>query len=190
MKRLKEEVEAEKAQVEAKEKQAREKKAEERLCKVLMLLATFAVSITYVAGLSTPGGFWDSTGESHHLGDAILKDHHNIRLTVFLFCNTMAFVASLLITMLLIIDGKKLRKKKTARSRVLCGCIVVSLVGLVGAYIAGSCREIDTTAYVFSLVGAVLAMAHIILLYGIYASSRSTPVQQTGEVQQTVDNVR
>ncbi|VAI62331.1 unnamed protein product [Triticum turgidum subsp. durum] len=164
-------------------------KAEERLRKVLMLLATFAVSITYVAGLSTPGGFWDSTEGSHHPGDAVLKDNHGPRLTVFLLCNTTAFMASLLITMLLIIDGKKLRKKKTVRSRMLYGCIVIALVGLVAAYIAGSCREIDTTAYVFSLVGAVLAMAHIILLYGIYASSRSTPVQQTGEVQQTVDNV-
>uniref|UniRef100_A0A453PXJ2 PGG domain-containing protein n=1 Tax=Aegilops tauschii subsp. strangulata TaxID=200361 RepID=A0A453PXJ2_AEGTS len=131
-------------------------KAEERLRKVLMLLATFAVSITYVAGLSTPGGFWDSTQGSHHPGDAVLKDNHGPRLTVFLLCNTTAFVASLLITMLLIIDGKKLRKKKTARSRMLYGCIVVALVGLVAAYIAGSCREIDTTAYVFSLVGAVL----------------------------------
>uniref|UniRef100_M8CDQ0 PGG domain-containing protein n=1 Tax=Aegilops tauschii TaxID=37682 RepID=M8CDQ0_AEGTA len=159
-------------------------KAEERLRKVLMLLATFAVSITYVAGLSTPGGFWDSTGGSHHPGDAILKDQHSPRLTVFLLCNTTAFVASLLITMLLIIDGKKLRKKKTTRSRMLCGCIVVALVGLVGAYIAGSCREIDTTAYVASLVGAVLAIAHIILLYGIYTST-----QQTEEIQQTDDNV-
>ncbi|VAI62310.1 unnamed protein product [Triticum turgidum subsp. durum] len=165
-------------------------KAEERLRKVLMLLATFAVSITYVAGLSTPGGFWDSTEGSHHPGDAVLKDNHGPRLTVFLLCNTTAFMASLLITILLIVDGKRLRKKKTGRSRMLYGCIVVALVGLVAAYIAGSCREIDTTAYVFSLVGAVLAMAHIILLYGIYASSRCSPVQQTGEVEQTVDNVR
>ncbi|VAI62305.1 unnamed protein product [Triticum turgidum subsp. durum] len=164
-------------------------KAEERLRKVLMLLATFAVSITYVAGLSTPGGFWDSTEGSHHPGDAVLKDNHGPRLTVFLLCNTTAFMASLLITILLIVDGKRLRKKKTGRSRMLYGCIVVALVGLVAAYIAGSCREIDTTAYVFSLVGAVLAMAHIILLYGIYASSRCSPVQQTGEVEQTVDNV-
>jgi hypothetical protein len=75
-------------------------KAEERLRKVLMLLATFAVSITYVAGLSTPGGFWDNTGGSHRPGDAILKDHHGVRLMVFLLCNTTAFVASLFITML------------------------------------------------------------------------------------------
>ena len=83
-------------------------KGKERHCKIVMLLATFAVSVTYVAGLSTPGGFWDSTGGSHHPGDPILRDRHDLRLTVFLFCNTTAFVASLLITMQLIIDGKKL----------------------------------------------------------------------------------
>ncbi|XP_048533866.1 uncharacterized protein LOC125512835 [Triticum urartu] len=142
-------------------------KAEERLCKVLMLLATFAVSVTYVAGLSTPGGFWDSTGTTYRPGDAILKDHHSLRLTVFLLCNTTAFLASLLITMLLIIDGKKFREK-TARSRVLYGCILVALVGLVGAYTAGSCRKTDTTAKLVGLVGAVLAMAYILLYGGFY----------------------
>ncbi|XBH81054.1 hypothetical protein VPH35_106687 [Triticum aestivum] len=149
-------------------------KAEERLRKVLMLLATFAVSITYVAGLSTPGGFWDSIGGSHHPGDAILKDKHSPRLMVFILCNTTAFVASLLITMVLIIDGKKLGKKKMVRSRILCGCIVIALVGLVAAYVAGSCREIDNTAYVVSLVGAVLAMAHIIPIYASASKSLSS----------------
>ncbi|CAM0943402.1 unnamed protein product [Alopecurus aequalis] len=173
-------------------------KAEERLRKVLMLLATFAVSITYVAGLSTPGGFWDSTGERHRPGDAVLKDHHSLRLTVFLLCNTTAFVASLLITMLLIIDGRKLREKRTARSLVLCVCILVALVGLVGAYAAGSCRQIDTTVYVVSLVGAVLAY---ILLHAFCTSDSkspspgSSPVQKTDEhtddnVQEALDKAR
>ncbi|XP_024318010.1 uncharacterized protein LOC112271949 [Brachypodium distachyon] len=163
-------------------------KAEERLRKVLMLLATFAVSITYVAGLSTPGGFWDSAGGSHGPGDAILSDHHGVRLTVFLLCNTTAFVASLLITMLLIID-KKLRKK-TARYRELYACIVIALVGLVGAYAAGSCRKTDTTIYVVSQVGAVLVF--ILLLHGFFYTSASKwlsrPAQRTDENQHTDDN--
>ncbi|VAI62332.1 unnamed protein product [Triticum turgidum subsp. durum] len=164
-------------------------KADERLRKVLMLLATFAVSITYVAGLSTPGGFWDTTGISYRPGDAILKDRHRPRLTVFLLCNTTSFVASLLIIMLLIIDGKKLREKK-ARSLVLYGFIVVALVSLVGAYTAGSCRETKTTIYVVSLAGGILATAYI-LLYAFYTlkSSRSSPTQQIDAIQQTTDNV-
>ncbi|KAM3224099.1 hypothetical protein ACQJBY_057482 [Aegilops geniculata] len=169
------------------EKESRKKlKTEERLCKVLMLLATFAVSITYVAGLSTPGGFWDSTGGSHRPGDVILRDHHSTRLTVFLLFNTTAFVASLLIAVLLIIDGKKLRDK-TARFHVLYVCIFVALVGLIGAYAAGSCRKTDTTAYVVSLVGAVLAY---ILLHGFYTWYYSNSALQTDENQQTGDSGR
>uniref|UniRef100_A0A453PXI6 PGG domain-containing protein n=1 Tax=Aegilops tauschii subsp. strangulata TaxID=200361 RepID=A0A453PXI6_AEGTS len=166
------------------EKESRKRlKTEERLCKVLMLLATFAVSITYVAGLSTPGGFWDSTGGSHRPGDVILRDHHSTRLTVFLLFNTTAFVASLLIAVLLIIDGKKLRDK-TARFHVLYVCIFVALVGLIGVYAAGSCRKTDTTAYVVSLVGAVLAY---ILLHGFYTWYYSNSALQTDENQQTGD---
>ncbi|KAF7086551.1 hypothetical protein CFC21_089837 [Triticum aestivum] len=133
-------------------------KAQERLRKLLMLLATFAVSITYCAGLNTPGGFWDSTGGGHHPGDVILKDHHNARLTVFLLCNTTAFVASLLIIMLLIVNSKKLH----ALSLVLYACIVVTLVGLIGAYVAGSCRKTSTTAQVVGLAGGAVALAYIL----------------------------
>ncbi|XP_037448780.1 uncharacterized protein LOC119318340 [Triticum dicoccoides] len=153
-------------------------KTEEQLCKVLMLLATFAVSITYVAGLSTPGGFWDSTGGRHHPGDAILRDQRGQRLTAFFLFNTTAFVASLLIAMLLIIDGKKLRDK-TARFHVLYVCIFAVLVGLLGAYAAGSCRKTDTTVYVVSLVGAVLAY----ILLHLFCS----PAQQNDGNQQSND---
>ncbi|XP_047080343.1 uncharacterized protein LOC124691107 [Lolium rigidum] len=176
----------------------KEQKAQERLRKVVMLLATFAVSITYVAGLSTPGGFWDSTGGSHRPGDAILKEHHSLRLTVFLLCNTTAFVASLFIIMLLIINVKKLHKK-TARSLQfsLYLCIVVALVGLVVAYAAGSCRHTDTTVYVLSLVGAVVAFILLLILYAYFTSPSkplppcSSPLQQKDENQnqETDDNV-
>uniref|UniRef100_A0ACD5VBS4 Uncharacterized protein n=1 Tax=Avena sativa TaxID=4498 RepID=A0ACD5VBS4_AVESA len=126
---------------------------DERLRKVLMLLATFAVSVTYVAGMSTPGGFWDA-GSGHSPGHAILKDSHGARLTVFLYCNTTSFVASLLIIVVLL-DRKP-------RVNLAYGCITVALISLVAAYTAGSCRETDTTVYVSSLVGAVLAFIIIL----------------------------
>jgi hypothetical protein len=123
-------------------------KAKERFRKVLMLLATFAVSITYSAGLSMPGGFWDSAGAGHGPGDAILKDRHNTRLAVFFGFNTLAFVASLLIIVVLL-DTKTRRRRRH-------GLIVVALLSLIIAYNAGSCRQTDTTVYVFSLIPAVL----------------------------------
>ena len=82
----------------------------------------------------------------------------------------MLFVASLLITMLLIIDRNI--REKTARSLVLYGCIVVALVSLVVAYAFGSSRKIDTTIYVGSLVGVVLA--YILLHASFYTSASSS----------------
>ncbi|RLM69566.1 hypothetical protein C2845_PM17G04160 [Panicum miliaceum] len=139
-----------------KEEEKEEQKQAIRKRKVLMLLATFAVSITYAGGLSTPGGFWDSTDDGHRPGDAILKDLHNTRLAAFLGFNTMSFVASLLIIVVLL--NRRLRQK---RAYIF---IVVALVSLIGAYTAGSCRQTDTTVYVVSLVGAVLVCISFLLL--------------------------
>ncbi|CAL4899734.1 unnamed protein product [Urochloa decumbens] len=126
-----------------------------KLRKVLMLLATFAVSVTYVAGLSAPGGFWDNDDNGHHPGRAILKGgRHDARLKAFFVFNTTAFVASLLIIIILL--DKKLSFSKNFKLFELYGFIAATVVGLVGAYSAGSCREIDTTIYINSLIGAVI----------------------------------
>uniref|UniRef100_K3ZEJ7 PGG domain-containing protein n=1 Tax=Setaria italica TaxID=4555 RepID=K3ZEJ7_SETIT len=137
-----------------------------RLRKVLMLLATFAVSVTYVAGLSAPGDFWDNEENGHKPGDAILKGGpHDARLKAFFVCNTTAFVASLLILIMLL--QKKLCFSKKVRSYELYGFIAITLLGLVAAYSAGSCREIDTTVYVNALIGAVV-LCIIVQLKDIY----------------------
>jgi len=129
--------------------------APEMLRKVLMLLATFAVSVTYLAGLSAPGGFWDNDERGRRPGRAILKGGpHDARLKAFFVCNTTAFVASLLILVMLL--EKRLYFSEKVRSRELYGLIAVVLLGLVAAYAAGSSREVDTTVYVTSLVGAVV----------------------------------
>nr|CAB3461931.1 unnamed protein product [Digitaria exilis] len=126
-----------------------------KLRKALMLLATFAVSVTYVAGLSAPGGFWDHEEGGHKPGDAILKGGpHDRRLKAFFVCNTTAFVASLII--IIILQDKRLSFSPNFKSFELYGFIAVTLMGLVGAYSAGSCRQIDTTIYINSLVGAVM----------------------------------
>jgi hypothetical protein len=144
---------------------------EERLRKVLMLLAMFAVSVTYAAALNTPGGFWDNTdGGRHQPGDTTLSDHHKARLTAFSVCNTTSFVASLLIIMLLL--AQRRLRKKTVRSRELYWFITIGLMGLVGAYAAGSCRVPQTTVYVVGMFGAVLAYIgfQVTVIEAIHAS--------------------
>ncbi|KAK3139681.1 hypothetical protein QOZ80_5AG0387780 [Eleusine coracana subsp. coracana] len=141
----------------------------ERPRKVLMLLATFAVSVTYLGGLSAPGGFWDNSENGHRPGHAVLKGgQHDQRLKAFFICNTTAFVGSLLIVVLLL--DKKLRDVRGPRWYLLHGFILVALSGLIAAYSAGSCREVDTTVYVNALIGAVLVtvlvMAATVKLFG------------------------
>ncbi|CAN6334117.1 unnamed protein product [Urochloa humidicola] len=139
-----------------------------RLRKELMLLATFAVNVTYVAGLSAPGGFWDHGEGGHNPGDAILKDGpHDKRLKAFVVCNTMAFGTSLLILVMLL--ESKLRFTGKVRSLELYGLIGCILLGLVGAYAAGSSREIGTTIYVAALVGAVVVFILVqVLIVAFY----------------------
>ncbi|XP_062228694.1 uncharacterized protein LOC133926684 [Phragmites australis] len=127
----------------------------EELHEVLMLLATFAVTITYGAGLNPPGGFWGDTKDDHHMSDPILQYHYSSRYQAFFVCNTTAFVASLVIIILLV--DKKLSSNLSVRFVALYGLIITALFGLMGAYAAGSCREVDDTTYVVCLIGGVLA---------------------------------
>ncbi|TVU51635.1 hypothetical protein EJB05_03075, partial [Eragrostis curvula] len=125
--------------------------------KMLMLLATFAASVTYLAGLSVPGGFWNNSNAGHRAGHAVLKGRQDSRLEAFFVFNTTAFVASLLIIVLLL--NSKLRLSNEVKNRIprrLYVIIILALIGLLGAYSAGSCREIDTTIYVNALIFAVL----------------------------------
>jgi hypothetical protein len=172
------------------EEERTEKSAMLRLRKVLMLLATFAVSVTYVAGLSAPGGFWDHNEDGHKPGEAILKGgSHDARLKAFFVCNTTAFVASLLILVMLLV--RKLCFGRAVRDFELYGLIAVTLLGLVAAYAAGSGREIDTTVYVISLVGAVALciLVQVVFVFLIRGDSSLGQQSQARAAQQTSNEV-
>ncbi|KAF6998648.1 hypothetical protein CFC21_014747 [Triticum aestivum] len=146
---------------------------EKEKIEVLMLLATFAVTISYAAGLNPPGGFWTSTGQKdgrllHLAGDPIMEDSALRRYRAFFVCNTTAFVASLLIILLLL--DKNLSRTISARFVAVYGFIGVALLGLMGAYAAGSCRETDNTIKVLSLAAGVpiCAILQLALNYVFY----------------------
>ncbi|KAM3189135.1 hypothetical protein ACQJBY_067832 [Aegilops geniculata] len=135
----------------AKEREERENL--ERNRSSLLVLATLVATVTYVAGLTPPGGFW-SDGDSNHIaGDPVLRDHYPRRFKVFLICNATAFAGSLVIIIMVL---SQTAMDYVVKSNALRLCVVVSLFGLMGAYAAGSCREVHTSIYVFALVGAVL----------------------------------
>jgi hypothetical protein len=121
---------------------------------ILLVLAIFAATIAYVAGMNPPGGFWRSTEKGHHAaGDPVLQHLHPHRYKAFFFCNTTAFVTSLLAIMI-VVDREKLdpsRRTTKTRLTTLYGFIIIALLGLGGSYAAGSCRDGTHTASVVAL---------------------------------------
>ncbi|EEC80431.1 hypothetical protein OsI_22612 [Oryza sativa Indica Group] len=101
-----------------------------QLRKVLMLLATFATEITYTAGLGPPGGFQDDGGPTLRSAGR----GQSARLAAFFYCNTAAFVASLSIVVPLL--SSRLQRMHLE----LYPPILAALLGLMGAYTAGSSR--------------------------------------------------
>ncbi|KAF7071581.1 hypothetical protein CFC21_076856 [Triticum aestivum] len=125
----------------------------EKRRKLLLLLAILAASLTYQAGMGPPGGFWQESKLGHVAGDPVLNDNYPRRYVAFFYCNATAFVASLAVIMLLV--NRKL-SARGIRSHALRVCVILDLVGLMGAFAAGSCRKVSTSIYVLVLTFAVL----------------------------------
>uniref|UniRef100_A0ACD5WT24 Uncharacterized protein n=1 Tax=Avena sativa TaxID=4498 RepID=A0ACD5WT24_AVESA len=137
----------------------------ERKRKFLLQLAILAATVTYQTGLNPPGGFWPESNEDKKLtaGDPVLLDYYWTRYQVFFYCNATGFMASVVVILLLV---NQTLSRQSIRSNALHVCIVVGLLGLMGAYAAGSCRKLRTSIYVFSLVAAVVTFLVLqILLY-------------------------
>ncbi|XP_047083203.1 uncharacterized protein LOC124694236 [Lolium rigidum] len=143
----------------------------ERKRKFLLQLAILAATVTYQSGLNPPGGYWqESKGErSLTAGDPVLLDYYGIRYQVFFYCNATGFMASVAVILLLV---NQMLYKTGIRSHALHVCVVVGLLGVMGAYAAGSSRQLRTSIYVFALVAAVVAFLILQILFFVFADSR------------------
>ncbi|XP_044980131.1 uncharacterized protein LOC123447587 [Hordeum vulgare subsp. vulgare] len=153
-----------------------EKKNFERKRKFLLQLAILAATVTYQTGLNPPGGFWTENNGDKLVtpGDPILLDHYGVRYQVFFYCNATGFMAS--VTVILLLMNQTL-SKSGIRSKALHVCIMMGLLGLMGAYAAGSCRLLRTSIYVFALVAAVVAFLVLEILFYVYANRRNLSQQ-------------
>jgi predicted RND superfamily exporter protein len=144
--------------------------------KDLILTATLAVSLTYQAGLLPPGGLWPDDQDGHLTGDPILHDTDPTRYKVFFYCNTTAFVASVVIVILLLNSTISKYKRSLLAMKT---AMVLDLLALLGAFAAGSCRKSTTSVYVLALVIAVFIYIVIHILLSFNKMARS--VRNVGE---------
>ncbi|KAL6596687.1 hypothetical protein ACP70R_047330 [Stipagrostis hirtigluma subsp. patula] len=133
---------------------------EYQLRKYLLLLATLVATVTYAGGLNLPGGVWQESEAGHLAGDPILRATHYRRYLVFYYCNAAAFAASLVVILLILVLDKESKKLLTVLRMVM----LLDLLGLLGAYVAGSCRDKFTTWYASVLVVVVFAYAVLQML--------------------------
>ncbi|XP_052159186.1 uncharacterized protein LOC127776703 [Oryza glaberrima] len=126
----------------------------------VLLLATLAASITYQAGLDPPGGVWSEDDKLYgrNAGDPILLSTHAKRYKAFFYCNSTAFAASLVV--ILMVQSKIVKGKA-----LVIATMILDLFGLIGAYAAGSCRDVSTSIYVIALAGAVLVYVVIHVVF-------------------------
>uniref|UniRef100_A0A453D2Q5 PGG domain-containing protein n=1 Tax=Aegilops tauschii subsp. strangulata TaxID=200361 RepID=A0A453D2Q5_AEGTS len=153
-----------------------EKKSLERKRKFLLQLAILAATVTYQTGLNPPGGFWTESNGVRKVtaGDPILLDYYGVRYQVFFYCNATGFMASVAVILLLV---NQTLSKQGIRSNALHVCVMVGLLGLMGAYATGSCRKLRTSIYVFALVAAVIAFLVLEILFYLYADRRNLSEQ-------------
>lgn len=153
----------------------------------LMLLGILAASVTYQAALSPPGGFWPDKRDGHDVGNPILRDSNIRRYHIFFYCNSTSFAASIVVMALLLLeqlqDSPNLESEDTGAGdqrtrsgykdrpkliRAMHTLIIIDLIGLLGAYAAGSSREWETCGYVFALVAVVLLYIAIHLSISLF----------------------
>jgi hypothetical protein len=141
-----------------------EKKDLEEARKFILMLVTFAATVTYQAGLSPPGGFWAENGYKHRPATPVLRSHYLRRYNIFISCNSTSFVASL-VTIILLLSPELSRHG--IRSKAVVVCVVADLLCLIGAYAAGCCRDVATSFYVMFII--IIVLICIGFLTGIFA---------------------
>ncbi|CAL5051180.1 unnamed protein product [Urochloa decumbens] len=121
----------------------------------LMVVAVQVATVTYQAGLDPPDGFKvDKDGKP--------ESPRTKRYFMFFYFNTTAFVTSLAIIILLMNRSFYHSEAKVVALEII---VVLDMVGLMGAYWAGSTRKDQTAKY--TLVLTVLVLFSLYVVYTV-----------------------
>lgn len=150
--------------------------------KYLMLLGVLAASVTYQAGLNPPGGVWQGNSNDHAAGNPVMHDKKRYRYLIFFYSNSTSFVASIVVIILLLPE-KLLRENRSFK--VMHLTMVMNLLGLLLAYMAGSRMRSESSGYFMEFVITTLCFA---ALHKILSSEKEQQNDQPSQVDQQGDS--
>jgi hypothetical protein len=147
--------------------------------KYLMMLGILVASVTYKAGLKLPGGTWLSSydGDGYEAGNPVMHDKRRTRYLVFFYGNSTSFVASIVVIAQLL---RTPLQESQGWLTVIDTTILLDLVALLGAYIAGSSRGWETSACFVAVIIVVLGCLAIPTALS-FCCSRNHATQQEGQ---------
>uniref|UniRef100_A0A8R7V2G8 PGG domain-containing protein n=1 Tax=Triticum urartu TaxID=4572 RepID=A0A8R7V2G8_TRIUA len=149
-----------------------------KLRKYLVLMAILVAAITFQAGLAPPGGFWQDNDEHGHVAsDIVMRSSYPRRYLVFFYFNTTAFGASLMVLILLLLRELT---HKAVWLRALQFAMILGLLGLMGAYAAGSCREVKTSVYIWVLLVGIFTYVTLHVVFFKHLAPKKLQVLLSG----------
>jgi hypothetical protein len=80
--------------------------------KYMMMVSILVAGVTYQAGLTPPGGVWPESTDGHAAGDPVLHDTNKRRYRLFFDSNSVSFLTSLLVILLILLDEPLFGRKK------------------------------------------------------------------------------
>lgn len=135
---------------------------------ILLLLAILSATLTYQSGLTPPGGFWSADDQlGHRAGFPVLPDNYPRRYKAFFYCKAMSFMSSVALIVLLVNPNLY---RLGIRCYALYVSMIVGIIGLIGAYAAGSSRHLQASVYVLVLAALV---SFLVILQAVILCTRS-----------------
>ncbi|XP_071742058.1 uncharacterized protein [Rutidosis leptorrhynchoides] len=99
----------------------------------LMLIATFLATMAFQVGVNPPSGVWQDTKDGHTAGKSVMVKNHESLYHTFLISNTLGFVSTLSIVLLLI-SGLPVLKRSTVLLRIMMGIMWVATISMLVTY--------------------------------------------------------
>ncbi|KAJ4842265.1 hypothetical protein Tsubulata_040315, partial [Turnera subulata] len=149
----------------------------------LMLVASIISTMAFQAGINPPGGVWQVDSETHEAGQSVLATKHPRAYRSFVVYNTISFLASLYV-ILLLISGLPFKRRFFVwiLTVIMCAAIIsTGLNYLVCLYSLSKSSElvVSVGVVIYGVIGILLVGHSVRLILRVTKSSKFKKQKQS-----------